>query len=179
MTTHKSKSNGRQNGVSKSSLLTSISRRTSYTLPIHIKQQHSITILLTLEIMEGNSHTEKLTPRSAAGNCVCWRNWSTSLSDFQFTFHAHKLEMARHPSCLNENAESKLSVEFFFCFKIVSSANVPRNLTHFGGDRAAYKTFPQKPYFMRNTQNIYYSPPSINVNPREWIKVNIYRGVNS
>ena len=25
----------------------------------------------------------------------------------------------------------------------------------------------------------HYSLPSINVNPREWIKVNIYRGVNS
>ena len=28
-------------------------------------------------------------------------------------------------------------------------------------------------------EEVHYSLPSINVNPREWIKVNIYRGVNS
>ena len=30
-----------------------------------------------------------------------------------------------------------------------------------------------------DTKVPYYSLPSINVNPGEWIKVNIYRGVNS
>ena len=32
-------------------------------------------------------------------------------------------------------------------------------------------------YLMENWTE--YSLPSINVNPREWIKVNIYRGVNT
>ena len=34
-------------------------------------------------------------------------------------------------------------------------------------------------YYMLVGEVGYYSLPSINVNPREWIKINIYRGVNS
>ena len=34
-------------------------------------------------------------------------------------------------------------------------------------------------YFKWKCQNYNYSLPSINVNPQEWIKVNIYKGVNN